>query len=136
MNYTPSEWYKQKQRQRIARRGALLSLIIFTSLMMTASATYVYEQDIEPTGASVVQIVDALAGCESGNDPDAINHNEPHGKSYGLLQFRLDTFNHFGERYGLPHTDIFDPAQQRAIAEQMILDGRESHWACYKKLWN
>ena len=78
--------------------------------------------------------LELLSQCESSGRQYAINSKEIHGSSYGILQFRLETFNHFGKRYGLPHTDIFSKEQQFAIAKAMIEDGRGNHWACWRKL--
>lgn len=81
----------------------------------------------------IVILMDKLEYCESRHNELAINNKETHGSSYGLYQFRLETFEHFGERYGLIHDDIFNPYQQKAVAKSMIKDGRgQDHW---KNCW-
>lgn len=81
------------------------------------------------------EVLAQLAFCESSNRQNIIRKNDGIGDSYSYLQFKLETFRHFGERYGLPHDDIFSKEQQFAIAGRMLSEGRFSHWSvCSRKL--
>lgn len=77
---------------------------------------------------TISEVLEGLAMCESSNNPKAFNRFDGGSPSYGLYQFKLSTFNHFGERYGLKHTDVMNPKQQEAIARMMLSEGRYSHW--------
>lgn len=64
----------------------------------------------------------ALEWCESNEDPTAINPVDRDGTaSYGLLQFKPDTFTGFAKAYGVPG-DLMDPDAQRAIVRAMMHD--------------
>ena len=65
-------------------------------------------------------------------DEFAINKDEIHGTSYGILQYRLSTLYHFADRYGIERADPLDPEFQKAVAREMIKDKRaHEHWACW-----
>ena len=83
------------------------------------------------------ELSEKIIQCESGNKKWAINTKETHGSSYGVAQFRLSTFQEFGEKYKLPHSDIYDASQQRAIMVRMLEDGLGSkHWKnCFNKIY-
>jgi len=138
------EWnYKSQSNSKFPLLVSLILLaFLFSTHRFEVENTWKYYIDtsktivsIERNGASYIFPLELLAKCESSNNPLAVNNNEPHGKSYGLLQFRIDTFNHFGERYGLPHDDIFNEEQQKAIALEMFKEGRLEHWeTCITKM--
>ena len=81
-------------------------------------------------------LISALAECESGRNPDAYNEKDPHGGSFGLLQFQKPTFQRFCvEKYGLLN-DIWDYEIQIECAEKMIDEGLINHWTCGKKIFD
>src|SRR3990167_4369006 len=123
MKLIPSRyWYEKRiiRQERILAVVAILALVLW---LTPYTATYEKSLVVDP----MEKILEDLALCESSNNPLAINKKESHGISWGLLQFRIDTFNHFGERYGLLHNDIFNIEQQKAIAAEMLKEGR-NHW--------
>lgn len=61
-----------------------------------------------------------IASCESGLNPAAV---EPHGH-FGLFQFLPSTF------YGNGGHDLWDPADQAAVAARMLAGGQAHQWAC------
>lgn len=91
---------------------------------------------IELRVVDMPETLNQLAMCESSGNPNAYVHNDGGSPSYGALQFKLGTFNHFGERYGIEHSDIMSKEQQFAIAEKMIYEGRWEHWYnCLHKIY-
>lgn len=118
---------KETMQLTYKKRHAYLVLILFI-VSNYIPWIGVYTREAYAKQVTTKEIMEHLSLCESSNNPWAINNKEIHGKSYGLYQFRLDTFQHFGKRYGLPHNDIFNPLQQRDIVKKMIEEGRWSHW--------
>ena len=69
-----------------------------------------------------------LAECESGGRRTVKVVDVNSKLSYGTYQFQSATFHAFGEKYGLPHTDIMSRSEQTAIAKRMIENGLWTHW--------
>lgn len=66
----------------------------------------------------------ALEWCESRGQPGAINPKDlDNTPSYGLLQFKPETFITFAKLYGITSTSTMDADAQEAIVTQMILRG-------------
>lgn len=76
--------------------------------------------------------------CESSGNPKAINEEDLDGTpSYGLLQFKPSTFDHFSNQYGI-EGELMDPEAQRAIVRRMMGD-QDIRWenqfpGCVRKL--
>ena len=87
------------------------------------------------TEKNVYEVLSKLAQCESGGKR-VVEIVDTNGyKSYGTYQFQKRTFDTFGKKYGLPHTNIMDRGQQTAIARMMLLNGGARHWTnCMKKI--
>lgn len=82
------------------------------------------------------RIIERLIECESGGNPEAIGDG---GKAYGILQFHLGTFMHFGVKY---RAELFPNAEplevenfyadewaQVEIARKMLKEpGGVEHW--------
>lgn len=85
--------------------------------------------------SGIDEAIDKLAQCESQQTPD-LRIIDTNGKySTGWLMFQDATFEYFGEKYDLPHDDIWNPEQQIAIAQKMIENGYWYHWRiCGKKI--
>lgn len=79
-----------------------------------------------------------LIMCESSGRPEAINPVDLDGTaSYGLLQFKPSTFEHFKKAYGI-EGELMDPEAQKAIVRRMM-DDKSVRWeqqfpACVRKL--
>ena len=127
MKLIPSRYWYEK---RIIRQERILAIVAILALVLWLTPyTATYEKSLAVEVVDPIEkTLEALAFCESSNRPFAVNTKEVHGMSFGLLQFSIDTFNHFGERYGLLHNDIFNVEQQRAIAAEMLKEGRTEHW--------
>lgn len=109
-----------------------LSIIITIAILgigeMVMSETIIIYRAEASEIVLIDDILEDLAMCESSNNPQAFNRYDPVTSSYGLYQFKLETFNYFGKRYGLEHSDVMNPEQQKAIARMMLSEGRYSHW--------
>ena len=89
--------------------------------------------------------INKLAICESRNNPNVINHNDGGSPSYGLLQFKLDTFKGYSRKLGLyKDTEdaefmnlIMGKEDQLKLARAMLEDNWNnwSNWKnCAKKI--
>lgn len=73
-----------------------------------------------------------LIACESEWKEDALGD---HGVSFGILQFKKNTFEMFTKKYGLINLDINNSYHQVDLAAQMISDGYGFHWKnCVRKI--
>lgn len=73
-----------------------------------------------------------LIACESRWKEDAAGDN---GTSFGLLQFKKDTFSHFLNKYPIPDADLDNPRHQIDLAAAMIANGHLEHWKnCSSKI--
>lgn len=132
-----SEWRKDLENKLLRKKFLIFALIIGTSLTINAVGNRFVVENQAATVRTVDKVLEDLAFCESSNNPHAINSKEPHGISWGLYQFSIDTFNHFGERYNLPHDNIFSAKQQKAIVIEMLKEGRTEHWKkCLSEYYN
>lgn len=118
--------------------GAAIALLITLLAIWALGKTneWTIRQAAAAEDPEITQVIFKLINCESSYIPDQ-NVIDSNGKmAFGLLQFQLDSFNWFGEKYGLPHDDIEDPEQQIAIARQVIGHGLgKATWKnCYRKL--
>ena len=91
-----------------------------------------FESDL---GARQVAWVVLLEQCESHGNEHATVFDTNKRYSRGILQFQDATFNYYGEKYGLPHDDIYSKDQQELIALYMLNQGLDNQWKnCTKKL--
>lgn len=90
------------------------------------------EQEITPNlmpDTTIVQMIDKLAMCESGDRADALNPSDGGSRSVGRLQFKDSTFAHYSKRYGLTG-DIWNGEDQTYLAYKMIEEDYNNlhHW--------
>lgn len=74
-------------------------------------------------------LIDCLAFQESSNNSEAYNSADPDTPSYGLLQFKEETFQDYCiELYG--YQDIWDERVQKECCDRMLLDDWNNirHW--------
>lgn len=82
------------------------------------------------------RLIDQLAWCESRNNPNAINPHDPDTGSYGLVQFKIDTFYRYNQIYRVvPDLErneviniIFDGETQKKLSKNIIRDGGWRNW--------
>ena len=86
-------------------------------------------------------VLKELAVCESGINPQAINPHDGGSPSFGLFQYKLDTFYRYNLKYKIyPNIEeaeieniIFEPKGQILLAEKMLNDGEWRNWyTCLK----
>lgn len=99
--------------------------------------------DIEPVAEPIVKIVYVdkpaltpaqiiwlahLMDCESDIDSTAINPNDlDNTPSWGILQFKPETFSSFAVKYGITG-ELMHPESQVAIVTHWILNPGEVRW--------
>ena len=71
--------------------------------------------------------LEKLIACESGGRPEAINPKDRDGTpSYGLLQFKPDTFAGYLKKY-LLQGELMDPEKQKQIV-RLMMDDKDVVW--------
>ena len=141
-------------QKRFQKKLKIFLLIIFCSLLIQGfGRTYQYEQQVASVYPSICggigiqslkttefkgstfykcyfidELLKDLAECESSNNEKAVNPNEPHGKSWGKYQYRIDTWNWALERYGLGKLDILNGEHQDIVTRQMLSEKRWKNW--------
>ena len=113
-------------------------IAILSGMLFLSTATMTYTAPERKPILTYEEVFKELMWCESRNNIKAINYDD--GKigehSRGPYQFKEETFNHFGKRYGLPHDDIWSVKQQEDIAKEMLKEGRWEHWyICLNKIY-
>lgn len=70
--------------------------------------------------------------CESRQrDITILDSNNKY--SHGWLQFQTASFNYFGKKFGLGHSNIHSRTQQETLARAMLDAGLSSNWkTCFK----
>lgn len=75
-----------------------------------------------------------VIACESGNNPNAWNKNDPNGGSKGIAQFQETTFYGYAKEIGITNPDIWNFDQQIEVMGYMISIGKLNHWSCARIL--
>jgi hypothetical protein len=95
---------------------ALLGKLVITLNLLSVALA----QAPPPIPTAVFHALDRIIECESSGVRD-IKSMDVNGRySYGTLQFQRETFDTYGEKYGLPHEDIYSRAEQTHIAARML----------------
>lgn len=88
-------------------------------------------------------VIQKLIQCESNGNANAINHDDGGSASFGILQFKEDTFWRYNQKYRLlPNLErsevmnvIMTPEIQVKLAKAVISDGGIGNWRnCSEKL--
>lgn len=87
----------------------------------------------ERHGADAEQMM-AVAICESGLNPEALNKNDPGTGSKGLFQFQDGTFYGHAAQMGIDLPDIWNDTQQIELAAWMFGRGLQFHWTCARMI--
>lgn len=103
--------------------------IILASLIATTTPKL-------PPPSDEIAVLEYLAMCESSNRPEVINPNDSGSPSYGLLQFKTDTWTWATKRYGYEDFKIMNGEHQKIVARAMLKEGRWKHWRnCLNKIY-
>lgn len=80
--------------------------------------------------------MNALEWCESNGSTTVKVIDSDGYYSYGALQFHMNTFLMYAEKYGIPATttDIYNEQLQKRVAWQMLEHGLQSQWTCARKV--
>jgi len=70
----------------------------------------------------------ATIECESGFNPNAINHNKDGTKDLGICQFN----DYWYKSVISPHDALHDPEKALHTMAKMWQEGRAEDWVCYK----
>ncbi len=99
------------------------------TLLPTSPPYLVKGQVLVSLTTEMSSILDKLAMCESGNNPDAINWNDNGSPSFGLLQFKQITWNENCEG------DIMNTIAQKNCAIKLLQKGESWRWKnCFEKI--
>jgi hypothetical protein len=82
-------------------------------------------------------MADRIILCESGGDNNA--KGDWNGKEYlanGVAQFHLATFNLFKKLANKPNLEYNNADDQKWLLKWALVNGYESHWTCYNKIYN
>lgn len=88
-------------------------------------------------GGKNAPIIANVARCESGFNPKAINYDDgaKGSHSYGLMQFKIPTWQHFTKMMG-EDLNMESAYDQIRVSNFMISKGYGFHWSCYQRLYS
>ena len=112
-----------------------MKYLLLLTLLLPLNSVAVTMTDNEVLELKVQTVMAILSKCESSNRPHAINSKESHGRSYGLFQYRLETFNEWNHYYALKDRDIMSGDDQKDLTKRLIADKKGDRlWVnCFKK---
>jgi hypothetical protein len=84
-----------------------------------------------PAKAADINMVIALLECESSGRHNAIGDD---GVSYGIAQFRKETFYEFTKQSKIKGMSYRNPIHQLKIMNWALDNGYGYRWTCYRKL--
>ena len=97
--------------------GCLMAVLVFYSIPSEAA-----------DGMMIVNIVN----CESSGRHDAVGDD---GISYGIAQFRKETFYEFAKQSRIKGLRYRNPAHQLILLNWALDNGYGYRWTCYRKLY-
>lgn len=77
-------------------------------------------------------LIDILE-CESSGRHNVYGKQD-HGASYGIAQFRKDTFYEFAKQAGMKHMRYRNPVHQLRVMNWALDNGYGNRWTCFRKL--
>ena len=81
--------------------------------------------------AADINLIIAVLECESSGKHDALGDG---GASYGIAQFKEETFYRFVKQAGFKKFYYRNPIHQLRVMNWAIDNGYGNHWTCYQKL--
>lgn len=84
--------------------------------------------------SSIEEVMKRIEHCESRGNPNAKN---PHSTAKGLFQFLDGTWKHYGLKHWgtLEGRDVYDPEDNRELAEYVITNYGTRDWNASKHCW-
>ena len=83
------------------------------------------------TQAADINLVINIIECESSGRHDVYGDD---GISYGIAQFREETFYRFAKKAGFKRMYYKNPIHQLRVMNWALDNGYASHWTCYNKV--
>lgn len=105
------------------KKANLLSILLLTALLSTCHPV--------PAAAADINLIINILECESGGRHNAIGDD---GISYGIAQFRKETFYEFAAQAGFKNFNYRNPIHQLKVMNWAIDNGYGSRWTCWRKL--
>lgn len=109
----------------IERRRTPITMVCVLFTLLAAWVTPARAADIN----QVINIIE----CESSGRYNVYGR-EDEGQSYGIAQFKRETFDHFKRRAGHLEWRYRNPIHQLRLMNWMLDHGYGSHWTCYRRL--
>lgn len=134
---------KVRQLTIMKKQIIIWSLVLLaTALLIRASREWVYEPVKVEAKDTLSPLIDKLAMCESGGNPEALNADDGGSPSYGLLQWKADSLWRYNIKYRIiPDIEreeimnvIMDSDVQIAMAEKVLEEpnGWRNWYNCLK----
>lgn len=82
--------------------------------------------------AADINLVISIIECESSGKHNAIGDD---GVSYGIAQFRKETFQEFAKQAGFKGMIYHNPIHQLKVMNWALDNGYGYRWTCYRKLF-
>lgn len=83
--------------------------------------------------ADINMVIDILE-CESSGRHNVYGKQD-HGASFGIAQFRKDTFYEIAKQAGMKKMRYRNPIHQLRVMNYALDHGYENRWTCYRKLY-
>lgn len=119
--------------------GISLNLALITPVAPADATKYQFTQ------VAVHPLLDELAKCESGGNPNALNPEDGGSPSYGLFQWKIASFYHYNLRYQvvpeLVYEDtinhIYNPVTQTLLTNLVLQEqnGWRNWYNCLHKYY-
>lgn len=100
---------------------------IIAALALAWFAVY----SVDAKAADAGMMIDIIE-CESSGRHNASGDG---GASYGIAQFKEETFYRFSKRAGLKNMQYKNPVHQLRVMSWALDNGYGNHWTCYQKLF-
>lgn len=106
----------------------MVTLLKWLLVISIALASVVFLR--ESKGADF-KLISQILMCESSGRMDILGDD---GVSYGVAQFRKETFFEFAEMSGLKGPRYEDPIHQIKLLDWGLKNGYGNRWSCYTKI--
>ncbi len=121
---------------------AIWTAILATILVVPLFAKSEEEVPMHHLTDEQIAYIDRLSMCESSNNPNAYVHDDGGSPSYGLFQWKAESFYHYNEKYKIVDIQskkevinyIKDPRVQTRLTEKVLTEkgGWRNWYNCLK----
>src|SRR3990167_10413409 len=119
-------------------------LVLISGLTIATTTPMILKAPVyvQPVSDKWDIVIDKLVLCESNGLKTAYVHDDGGSPSYGILQWKTESFWLYNQRYKvLPDLEkkeiiniIFDPSVQKKLAKFVLQDGGGRNWYTCSKL--